>query len=252
MISQAGYLVNCVNPIITKKYQKSSVRGAKNDRIDAARLAHIGLVEEDLPIFSASLSQISAQKQLASKQQLDQIYQQLDDHLRQLKNTAQTLGLPLEQIIRELEQLKKFIKQSREWLDEVLIAQADQEVVVPMSELPGVSAKQIAILSAFLAGRFFSTDDQLVAFLGLNVRVRESGTWKGRQKLTKRGNSFIRKVLFQIGWGLSRHHPYYHQMYYDRRARGRTHKEAIIIITRSFLRTFFRFYWQNEWRFQTV
>src|SRR5258707_15824406 len=35
MLSRRGYCVKCINPIITKKYQLSSVRNSKSDTIDA-------------------------------------------------------------------------------------------------------------------------------------------------------------------------------------------------------------------------
>src|ERR1700676_5586203 len=52
MLSDAGYAVKCINPLITKKYCRASVRDAKSDNIDCKRLAEIGLIEEHLPAFS--------------------------------------------------------------------------------------------------------------------------------------------------------------------------------------------------------
>ena len=37
MLTQAGYQVNLINPLITKQYQQSSIRQAKRDRVDAKR-----------------------------------------------------------------------------------------------------------------------------------------------------------------------------------------------------------------------
>lgn len=41
-LSEVGYRVNCVNPIITKKYMKATVRDAKSDKIDLKRIAELG------------------------------------------------------------------------------------------------------------------------------------------------------------------------------------------------------------------
>jgi transposase len=38
--------------------------------------------------------------------------------------------------------------------------------------------------------------DACIAFLGLDVRVRDSGAWRGRRKLTKKGNPELRCLLF--------------------------------------------------------
>ena len=48
MITKEGFRVNCINPLITKKYQRASIRGTKTDAVDALRLAEIGLLENNL------------------------------------------------------------------------------------------------------------------------------------------------------------------------------------------------------------
>ena len=42
----------------------------------------------------------------------------------------------------------------------------------------------------------FSNVDPFIAFVGLDVRVRQSGRWQGRRKLTKSGDGEIRRLLF--------------------------------------------------------
>jgi len=65
------------------------------------------------------------------------------------------------------------------------------------------------------------------AYVGLDVSVRQSGTWRGRGKLTKRGNAYIRKRLFQAAWGACLNYDYV-RAYYDRlKAEGRKHVEAV-------------------------
>ena len=54
MLSKRGYDVKCINPLVTKKFMRASVRNAKSDRIDCARLAEIGLLEPELPTFNES------------------------------------------------------------------------------------------------------------------------------------------------------------------------------------------------------
>ena len=38
--------------------------------------------------------------------------------------------------------------------------------------------------------------DAFIAFMGLDVRVRESGYFRGKRKLTKKGNPEMRRLLF--------------------------------------------------------
>ena len=44
----------------------------------------------------------------------------------------------------------------------------------------------------------FSHIRQLWAYLGLKLARRQSGTYKGHIKITKKGSSLARKLLFQI------------------------------------------------------
>ena len=62
--------------------------------------------------------------------------------------------------------------------------------------VPGIgSANASALVTAYHRGAF-SGSDAFISYLGLDVRIRESGHFKGRRKLTKRGEPEIRRLLF--------------------------------------------------------
>ncbi|WP_026333060.1 IS110 family transposase, partial [Thioalkalivibrio sp. ALgr5] len=48
---------------------------------------------------------------------------------------------------------------------------------------------------AFQRGAFRNSD-AFVAFLGLDVRIRDSGTKRGQRKLTKQGDPELRRLLY--------------------------------------------------------
>jgi len=52
----------------------------------------------------------------------------------------------------------------------------------------------------------FSGSDAFIAFLGLDIRVRESGYYKGRAKLSKQGEPELRRLLYWASHP-ARHHP---------------------------------------------
>ena len=64
ILAEKGFAVKCINPLLTKKYQRSSVRNTKSDTVDALRLADIGLLERDLPAFAAERPLIIKKKGL--------------------------------------------------------------------------------------------------------------------------------------------------------------------------------------------
>jgi transposase len=114
------------------------------------------------------------------------------------------------------------------------------------SQMAGLSFEQASVLLVALGDKRFENRDQLVAFVGLDVRVRQSGKWQGKQVISKRGNGYLRKVLFQIGWGLMMHHEEYRRAYQAMRARGKNYKTCIIAMARKFLRFLFAFYWKHS------
>src|SRR5690606_38626937 len=62
--------------------------------------------------------------------------------------------------------------------------------------IPGIGPKNAAAPVCAFHRAAFARNDQCVAFLGLDVRRRESGRFKGQRKLTKRGEPELRRLLY--------------------------------------------------------
>jgi transposase len=243
MLSKGGYAVKCINPLITKKYCRASVRDAKSDKIDSKRLAEIGLIEEHLPAFADTKDAIAARKLLSSIAHLERVRQQLMGHLQVLEETGKALGI--RDGHRDTERALLCIERQIETYRARMCAAAPQEAKALADTMPGLSHEQAAVLLVALGDKVFENRDQLVAFVGLDVRVRQSGKWQGKQILSKRGNGYLRKVLFQIGWSLKMHNEEYRRAYLAMRARGKNYKTCVIAMARKFLRFLFAFYWKR-------
>jgi transposase len=242
-LNEAGYRVNCVNPIITKKYMKATVRDAKSDKIDSKRIAELGYHEPDLQRFTVTRDDIAAKSILSALAQLETLRQQLAAHIEHTKEMRQTLGVVIDckAATKSLNQIVKQIDAHRARLCEL----APEDARVLASNVRGLSLEQASVLLVALSDKTFVNRDQLVAFVGLDIRVRQSGKWQGKQVLSKRGNGYLRKVLFQIGWSLKTHHEEYQRAYQEMRARGKNYKTCVIAMARRFLRFLFAFYWKK-------
>ena len=66
-----------------------------------------------------------------------------------------------------------------------------------LQQMPELGPKTIAVLRAELGevDRFACTD-QAVAYAGMDIRIKESGQWKGKAKLSKRGSGLLRQILY--------------------------------------------------------
>jgi transposase len=244
MLNQAGYRVNLINPLITKQYQQHSIRQAKTDRVDAKRLAKIGLLEAHLPVFTSTTDSIMAKKLVSLLAQLEKTYQRLQACTKQFLTTQEQLHcLVIDRAVLDapLQAVQRVIIM----IQCTLVKLAPVQTHALASTIPGVSTTSLAILLCGLTDKQFTNRDQLVAFVGLDVRARKSGTWQGKERLSKRGNAFLRKTLYQIAWGLKMHHPIY-QQYYQRlyHEEGKHYTTTLIAIARKFLRYVFAVYFK--------
>jgi transposase len=241
LLVDSNHDVRLINPLLTKKYQRSSIRNAKTDRIDALRLADIARIEDDLPPFFDSRETLQGKRCQALLDQLEHAHQQLKRSYRDAMEALTTIDMSMDLSCMEdcVQSMEEAIKIFRS-----IIENRHDPLADAASSIAGVSRFQAAVLSMAVQGRTFDNRDQLIAFFGLDVRVRQSGTWQGQAHLSKRGNPFHRKILFQLGWSLWRNNPTYAAYYDSLRKRNKHYFTALLATARKFLRHFFSLYQQ--------
>ncbi|MDT4850844.1 Transposase IS116/IS110/IS902 family protein [compost metagenome] len=137
-----------------------------------------------------------------------------------------------------LKQMKGLEQQLDKALKEVLSEAGMAEQAKRCEAIEGIGPISAAALGlAFLRGTFRSSD-AFIAFLGLDVRVRESGRYIGRRKLTKQGDPEIRRLLYTAAMAASRTVAWkaHYQGYLQR---GLKKTEALIILARKLARIAF-------------
>jgi len=239
LLSEKGFMVHLINPLITKRYEQSSIRGTKTDTVDAKRLAEIGVIEKNLPLFFDSRESLSAKKYHSLYAKIKKVKQQLTRSYKDAVESAEIIGmsLNLDTIKDCLNQIEETLKVLRKIIEENVSEMAEQ-----VAGIKGVSRFQASVLCNAVEGRTFENKNQLIAFFGLDIKKKESGTWRGREKLSKRGNSFYRMVLFQLGWSLARNNEEFGKYYQRLRDNGKHYYTCLIATARKFLRFFFAYY----------
>lgn len=242
-LHQAGYRVSVINPLITKRYQAASIRNAKTDTIDAMRLAQIGVQEAKLPKFSGNIQSIEAKKLVSYLGKLEEVRRQLRSSSQQVDAMREITGMTIDTSAtdRALNAIKDQIKVLKQRICEL----APKEAGVFAEQVKGVSKEKMAIVLSMLGDKEFTTRDQLVAFVGLDVMPRESGTWRGKGRLSKRGNSYVRTTLYRMAWGLKTHNETYAKEYERLREKGKPYTVTMIILARKFLRCLYAYYWKK-------
>lgn len=229
-----------VNPLQSSKHQKARVRKTKTDAVDAQVLATMALTEPALPPASrlqpdGALIRLKQGQLHSLDKQLQRLKQSLASYTETYQQLALDAGPAQERLAAAVAELQAVRRQLQRELEALLAAAAQQPELAALRQIPGYSP-----LVAGLVGTVFDRQARSyrswVAYAGMDVSVRESGTWRGRGKLTKRGNSYLRKRLYNAAWGAVMNYPEYRD-YYDRlKAGGRKHVEALCIIARKLLR----------------
>jgi transposase len=236
-LSKQGFNLKIINPIITKKYQRSSIRNTKTDKVDAARLAQIGFLEKGLPTFLDSSKDLTNKQYQALLKKLLHLRQQTAATLRTTQSTSKSIG-----IVLDLEPIKQVLANVNEAIEKIktFITQEACALAVDLAgKVQGLSLLQASLICNATVNREFKNRNQLVAFFGLDIKQNTSGTLQGRQSLSKRGNPFFRMILFQLGWSLKFHNPLYKQYYQRLIDNKKNYFTAILATARKFLRYYF-------------
>ena len=140
---------------------------------------------------------------------LQALVQRLDDllGLQSMENnrleTAEPAAQPsIEAILVVInQQIDTVRRQIQEHIDDHPDLKSQKKLLL---SIPGIGDNTSAALLAFISPfeRFHSAK-QLVAYAGLNPRIRQSGQWDGKSPIAKAGNILLRKALYSISRSLA-------------------------------------------------
>ena len=241
MFCEAGLDIRVINPLLSSKHAKSAIRKTKTDRVDAHVLATMVLTEPNLPpplkltrshcLVRHTLGLIHSQEQ-----HLQGMKRSLDSYQERLSQLNLEAGNAYKQTVEVFKQFQSCHEHLLSELESYLLeSQPDrQEAIERVCAVPGITRRNAALFT-FVLDPTVSSAKSWIAYAGLDVAIKESGTWRGHGKITKRGPSWLRKRLFQSAWGTTMTDPQ-GRLYYDAlKAKGRKHKEALVIIAKKLL-----------------
>lgn len=99
----------------------------------------------------------------------------------------------------------------------------------PLHQLTGINDIEIGyIMSAIISITRFSSSKKLVAYAGLDPKIRQSGTWQANTtRMSKRGNKLLRYALIWSAYNMTLK-PGPMKDYYDlKKAEGKSHYNAL-------------------------
>ncbi len=218
-----------LNPILTKQFTRSTVRGRKTDRDDALSVARLVLRGEGSLAVLDKRSLARAYTRLSTKVQQQKQALRSQEHFYQALH--ETLGVVMESPFTDsLDALSDLAATLRASASQLV----DQDTARLLQTIPGIGPTvAVTVLAEIGTIARFRGAKQFVAFTGLDPRVRQSGTVLNRNtRLTKRGAPELRRALF-LAANVTRLHDLELGAYYQKkRDEGRTYTAATVATAR--------------------
>lgn len=205
---QKDLAVSIILPNKAKHYLRSIGNKSKNDKIDARGLAQMGL-EQNLKLWQPLSKNIYSLRMLTRQHQ----------RLQELKNMSENQKHSLlhsqftdKFVIKQLDKLIKLYEQQIQQLAQEVNRLLDEDLVLKtkieqLRQIKGLGLLSVATLVAETNGfTGFENIRQLVSFAGYDVIENQSGKRVSKTRISKKGNSRIRRILFMpafnaVKWG---------------------------------------------------
>lgn len=192
-LHERSYPVSVINPLRIKRYAESQLRRNKTDKLDAAIIADFCRTQERRLWTPPDPSWLELRAMVRYLDDLIQIRVQEKQRLHTV--TSEAVRSQLTDHIAYLNaQIEQLLKQIKEHIDQDPDLREKRDL---LNSIPGISDKTSARLLAEIRDILaFETVEQLVAYVGLNPRLRQSGKYRGQIKISKIGNAALRAALF--------------------------------------------------------
>lgn len=218
--------VSIVNPAQIKRFAGCKLVRNKTDKADGQLIAE----------FCMTMKPKGWEPKPAYVRELQQWIRRLDDLQSMRQQDCNRRGTAFLQPVRESIDLaiSFFDKQIEDTKDRInQIIQANEALANKqklLETIPGIGEATIARTLAFLGHpEEFQSAKQLGAFLGLNPRHYQSGTSVNKNaRISKVGDSTLRKALYMPALVAVRHNPMIKQFYENLVSRGKPKKAAVV------------------------
>lgn len=193
----AGRTVLLAPPRRARSFLWAQQPRAKTDRLDSAGLALYGVAGRlrPYPLRSAGMDQIC--QHLAARRGLSQ-------SLVRLRQQQQALPLAAAALRPAIETLQQQLRQLDQELGQLVRSSPSAAAVARLQAVPGVGTVTATALATCLLEKRFTSADQFVAYVGLDLRVHQSGRRRGSFGLSKHGDAELRRLLYLAAMAASR------------------------------------------------
>jgi transposase len=225
-LREEGHTISVINPAAVKAYAQSRLSRTKNDRVDATLIAG----------FCAERRPPAWQPPAPELRELQALVRRLDSlvEMRTMEENRLASGVTVAAVRASLEESLAHLTQQIEKTEALIRSSIDRHPRLQrqrelLDSIPGIGETTAAALLAEVPDiKQYKSARQVAAFAGLVPRERQSGSSvRGRVKLSKIGNSRLRKALYFPAITALRCSPFFQQWAEGLRRRGKS-KMAVI------------------------
>ena len=220
-----------INPILTKQFTRATIRKRKTDKTDAAIIARLIANGEGTLLTERSLDVIKPLNRTANS--ITTLRKTLSATLAHVEQVCPEEASIHEEIRTSIAMLENTVKRIRSTVQ----TKTDPMLKKLLMTIPGIGETIAATLIAEIETvERFPDANKLVAFAGLDPRVRQSGVSLNRNvKLTKRGSPYLRQSAYIAAYIAARHDPELKEYFEKKRKEGKRYKEAVVATARKIL-----------------
>lgn len=222
-----------LHPITTKQFTRATVRKKKTDLTDALVIAKLIYQKEGRLLSQSDFSNSkilfrTAVKLTMHAQSLILMKQHISDHYPEETKAIEILNDCITVIH---DSVKGFRNGSQ------IESEQDQGILILLQSIPGIGQTLSQIILAEIGDiNRFKNSSSLIAYAGIDPRVRQSGAILAKNThLTKRGSPYLRRAIFMAATIGMRYDPEMREYYDKKRKEGRRYKEAAIALSRKMI-----------------
>jgi transposase len=142
-------------------------------------------------------------------------------------------GFLISSLAKQLLEKHELIKQHKKYLEE----SCKGPEVDLLQSIKGIGSYSAAAIMAEIEDiSRFASAKSLVAYFGLHPELKESGDKKAVARMSKKGRSSLRGVLYMCAQAAVIHDSHFKAIYHKQREKAMTHKQALGVIMHKMLR----------------
>ena len=229
---RSGFLFKVINPLLVKQFTRTTIRKKKTDMSDSLIIAKLlsqkegrAIQENELDVTLKTLQRTL--KKISNEKHKFALIRKSLKYIENNKDVEYLDGL--------LEDLEKSISvKIIEYVHYLEAKCSNNEDIKLLESIPGIGFRLALVISTEIGNiDKFNHSKELIAFSGLDPKIRQSGHCLNSQgKLTKRGSPHLRTALFIAASVARRFDPELREYYEKKRKEGKKYTVSVCVVSR--------------------